>query len=139
MSVYQSHKRHKRELNKAILDYSEVLEKKMELFAKTQPSSVPLGKEGKSSPGSGTDTIDAYLIACEETGIDARLKASRELINHMKERLKDDEDLLRMSAEVVDRVYILYVMERRSVPDIASLLHYTQSNVYKYVREIEKV
>lgn len=138
MSAYQRHKQHRKELLNAIQEYSNDLERKKALFYRTQPSSVPLDKDGgKTSPGSGTDTVDRYLIELEQSGIDARLKASRELINQMNERIRDDELLLRMSIETVDQVYCMVYIEHRSVPDVASRLHFSQSYVYRMLKEID--
>lgn len=138
MSVYQLHKQHKEELQAAMREYSDALERKRTLFYKTQPSSVPFDKDGgKSTPGSGTDTVDRYLIDLEQSGIDARLRASRELINQMNERIKDDELLLEMSIESKDQVYRMVYIEHRSVPDVASRLHFSQSYVYRILKEID--
>lgn len=138
MSAYQRHKQHRKELLNAIQEFSNDLERKKALFYRTQPSSVHLDKDGgKTSSGSGTDTVDRYLIELEQSGIDARLKASRELINQMTERIKDDETLLRMSTEMIDQVYWLTYIEHRSVPDVASKLHYSQSYIYRTLKEID--
>lgn len=137
MSVYQQHKEHRRELREAVDDYSDALRKKQVLFQRTQPSSVPFDRDGgKTTPGSGTDTIDAYLIECEESGVDARLSAAKELIDYLTEQLQYDELLLYHSNEVIDHVYYMAYIERATVPDIASRLHYSQSYVYRLIKEI---
>lgn len=138
MSVYQLHKQHRKELQNAINLWAENMEQKQALFYRTQPSSVPFDKDGgKTTPGSGTDTVDRYLIDLEQSGIDARLRACRDLIKQMSEMIKDDELLLEMSIESKDQVYRMVYIEHRSVPDVASRLHFSQSYVYRILKEIE--
>lgn len=138
MSAYQRHKQHRKELLKVIQEYSNDLERKKALFYRTQPSSVPFDKDGgKTMPGSGSDTVDRYLIELEQSGIDARLRTSRELINQMNERIKDDELLLKMSIEMVDQVYWMVYIEHRSVSDVAAKLHFSQSYIYRMLKEID--
>ena len=135
--IYKQHKQHLRELSQAIAEYNDALDRKFVLFQATQPSSVPVDKEGgKKTPGSGTDIYDAYLIELERSGIDARLRASRDLINQMQDRLKDDEILLSMSQDLNDQVYYMNYIERRTVQDIATRLHYSQSYIYRALKEI---
>lgn len=134
--IYKQHIRHKRELRQAMTDYSDAIDEKMELFQRTQPSS-PGTREGSSSRVSGTDKIDSYLIQMERKQIDERLKDAREIVEAMKERLKNDEALLEMSLDTRDRVYFRRFIQRRPVPDVASIEHYSQSYVFKIVKEIE--
>lgn len=137
--IYQKHKQHLRELSQAINEYNDALDRKVVLFQATQPSSVRVDKEGgKKTPGSGTDIYDEYLIELERSGIDARLKASRDLITQMQDRLKDDEILLGMSTDLNDQVYYMTFIERRTVPDIAARLHYSQSYIYRALKEISQ-
>lgn len=138
MAVYEIYKRHKEELVQACKDYSDTLDEQRELFQMTQPSSVQTDREaGGGKRGSGTDRVDRYLIEAEKRSLPERLKSSREIIAGMKERLADDEDLLRMSGELYDRVYYMRFLEHRSVPDIASRIHASQSYVFRIIKEIK--
>ena len=137
MEYYSMYIRHKRELFEALKEHSKIVDEKVELFQRTQPSSVDMGKVGRGT-STGTDKVDSYLIKNEERQVDARLKASKEICEEMIRRLDYDEKMVRMSSEAADRVYALRFLDRLSIGDIASRLHYDQSYIYKIVKKIEQ-
>lgn len=138
MAAYKEFIRHKKELIQAMQDYSATLDEKMEIFQRTQPGAVRFDKVGGGgTQTSGTEAVDLYLVEMERRQINERLQNSREIIQGMKERLLDDETVLRMSIETDDRIYLLRFIEKKSVPDIASVLHYSQSYIFRTIKRIE--
>lgn len=137
MEYYPTHARHKKELYEALKHHSELVDEMVELFQKTQPSSLDMEKEGRTQ-GNPTDKMDSYIIKKENLQLDARVAASRDICNEMIQRLDNDERVLRMSMEQADRIYVLRYIDKISPADIASKLHYGQSYVYRMLREIEK-
>ena len=135
--IYRQHIEDKTELIETMKLYSEILDEKRELFQRTQPSSVDMDHVGKTQR-SGTGAVDSYLIQSERRNIDERLKEAREIVEAAKKRLEDDELLLGMSMETIDQVYFMRYVERRGVSDIAARLHYSQSYVFKTLKQIEK-
>lgn len=136
--IYKRHIEDKGELIAAMKLYSTILDEKKELFQRTQPSSVTMDHEGRGTRLSGTDAVDSYLIQSERKNIDERLKEAREIVDGAKKRLEDDELLLKMSMETIDQVYYMRYVEKRGVPDIASRLSYSQSYVFKTLKQIER-
>lgn len=137
--IYKDYQRHKADLIQALKDYSNLLDEKAELFQRTQPSAVTLDRVGSGGTMvSGTDQVDAYLIQSERKQLDERLKDARDIVNGMKERLDNDELLLSLSPDRIDHVYLYRYVKGRSASDTASILHYSQSYVFKMCREIEK-
>lgn len=137
MEFYPTHHRHKEEFKRAVREASEIVDEMVELFQRTQPSSMSMETVG-GTRREGTDKIDQYLIEKERKQIDARLKAAREICDELRRRLDDDERCLQLSQELTDRVYYCQRVQKMGVPEIASRLHYTQSYVYAVIREIEK-
>lgn len=137
--IYRDYIRHKADLVQALKDYSDALDEKAELFQRTQPSSVSFDRIGTTGTrGSGTDQIDEYLIQTQRRQLDERLRDARDIVELMKERLANDETMLSMSEDAVDRVFLVRYVKNRSAADTASILHYSQSYVFKLCREIEK-
>lgn len=137
--IYKDYIRHKADLVQALKDYSDALDEKAELFQRTQPSSMSFDRIGSAGTrGNGTDQIDEYLIQTQRRQLDERIRDARDIVELMMERLENDETMLKMSDDAADHVFLLRYVKNRSAADTASILHYSQSYVFKLCREIEK-
>lgn len=135
--MYKTYLRHREELKEALKDYSELIDRKTELFQRTQPSSVSADSIGGSAR-EGTDKIDSYLIISEREQLDPRIKAAREIIEESLARLKYDEEYMRTSGDKLDRICYEYFCNGKTAELIAEEMHYAVGHVYRLLRVIKR-
>lgn len=135
--MYKTYMRHRAELKDALKEYSELIDRKTELFQRTQPSSVSADSVGGSAR-EGTDKIDSYLIISEREQLDPRIKAAKEIVEECSERMKYDEEIMRTSGDKMDRVCYQFFCLGKSVETIASEMHYSDSQIYRIIRLIKR-
>lgn len=124
-----------KDLDQAQKDLKEILDLQEEAFQITQPKSMGTN-EGRST--SYSDKPAEYMVRLEALNIKERLAVTREALQAKKERVEVLLMLLKGSDLMEDRVYYLRFIEHRHASDIASMLHYTQSYVYKTLKKFEK-
>lgn len=122
-------------LDQAQKDLKELVDLQEEIFSTTQPKSVTMDKEGR---GGYSDRSADYLVKMEAVHLRERLMVAREALAAQKERVEAVLVLLKASGLIEDRVFYLRYIEHRPANDIASILHYTQSYVYKTLKKFEK-
>lgn len=122
-------------LDQAQKDLKELVDLQEEIFSTTQPKSVPMDKEGR---GGYSDRSADYLVKMEAVHLRERLMVAREALAAQKERVEAVLVLLKASGLIEDRVFYLRYIEHRPAQDIASILHYSQSYVYKTLKKFEE-
>ena len=137
MMYYSTYMRHRTELKDALKDYSELIDRKSELFQKTQPSSVAADSVGGSAKN-GTDKIDAYLIISEREQLDPRIRAAKEIVEECLDRLRYDEEVMRTSGDRMDRVCYEFFAMGKSAEVIAEEMHYAVGHIYRLLRVIKR-
>ena len=135
--MYRTYMRHKAELKDALHEYSELIDRKTELFQRTQPSSVSADTVGGSARN-GTDKIDSYLIVSEREQLDPRIRAAREIVEECLARLKYDEEYMRTSGDKLDRICYEHYVNGKSAEIIAEEMHYAAGHVYRLLRVIKR-
>lgn len=125
------------ELDQAQKDLKEILDLQAEAFQMTQPKSLQMDGEGTRS-NSYSDRSGDYMVRLEALNIEERLKVLREALAAKRERVEAVQKLLAVSGLIEDRIYYLRYIDHRHASDIASILHYSQSYVYKTLKKFEK-
>lgn len=123
------------ELDQAQKDLKEILDLQEEAFQMTQPKSVQTDRDGGSAVY--VDKTAEYLERVEKMALRERLQTAREALAAKRERVEAVTILLKASGLLDDRIYYLRYIEHRPAQDIASILHYTQSYVYKTLKKFE--
>ena len=117
--------------------YNEILSEKEELFTRTQPNAIRYDTD-KVSGGGGTNLFDEYLIAKEEKQIEQRLAECESLLIKRKKLLEAKEYELRVSKDTIDKIYTRRYLDKMRVNRIASMIGYSESQVYRILQIIEK-
>lgn len=126
------------ELDQAQRDLKEILDLQEEAFQMTQPKSLQMDGEGGRS-NAYSDRSGDYMVRLEALNIEERLRVLREALAAKRERVDALLVLLKASILVEDRIYYLRYIDHRHASDIASILHYSQSYVYKTLKKFEKM
>lgn len=123
------------DLDQAQKDLKEILDLQEEAFQMTQPKSVQLDKDGGS--GVYMDKTAEYMERVEKMALRERLQTAREALAAKRERVEAVMILLKTSNLLEDRIYYLRYIDHRPAQDIASILHYSQSYVYRVLKKFE--
>lgn len=110
---------------------------KEKIFTITQPKS-PVYKDIKIQYSSRNDNFATYLELLEAFDVDKRLSSLEETICKSKRFLKEKEAELRKSKDNEDKIYCLWVLDRKSALDISFLVGYQKSSVYSTIKKIKK-
>ena len=116
----------------------EVLSEKEEIFAKTQPKSIPFDKE-KVDGGSAPNAFDEYLVEMERKRINERIAEAKFILEDRRELFKTAEEMLTDSKDIDDIIYRLKYIERKNNRQIAKMVHYSESQVYRILSNIAKM
>lgn len=126
------------ELDQAQKDLKEILDLQEEAFQMTQPKSLQMDGEGGRS-NAYSDRSGDYMVRLEALNIEERLRVLREALAAKRERVDALAVLLKASILVEDRIYYLRYIDHRHASDIASILHYSQSYVYRVLKKFENL
>ena len=117
--------------------YDAILSEKEILFNKTQPKATNYSAE-KVRGGETNNSFDIYLIAKDEKLIDERLDEIKAILEDRKDLLKMKEEELRESKNVHDRIYVCRYLDRIKVRRIARIVSYSEIQIYRILKQIEK-
>lgn len=126
--VFPDHKRQKAKLAEDYSRLEKLLDEKQEIFDRTQPGSG--GSEVKSSPRN--DKLDAYLIASEI--ISKRIEESWAVIAEREKLLHLTTLALAASPAQADMVYYRFVVQGKTIKQIAAEMHYTERQIRRLLR-----
>lgn len=115
--------------------YDGVLEDRELLFERTQPKSTQYDKE-RLSGGKQTNVFDDYLIQLERKRINERLEEADKILELRKHLLELKEEELRKSTDPADRVYVLRHLDHYRIHKIASIINYSESQIYRILANI---
>ena len=111
----------------------DLITKRDQVFERTQPKSPKLDKElvdGKNP----VNMMDHYVIEIEY--YDIKINQLNQTLDDLYQILRRKREELKLSKNLYDRLYYYFCIERLSVYKIASLVHYSQSKIY---RKLEKM
>ena len=119
------------------LEYQKVLSEKESLFQMTQPRSSRVDQEKVTTSNSGT-SFDAYLVEKERRRIDERLEEAKAILDARAEVVEVKRLELYESKEPLDVVFRLRWLEGMSPTSISAAIHYSESQVYRFMRRIKE-
>lgn len=117
-------------------DYEELLNEKERLFRKTQPKSVQFDKE-RVNGGTPENAFETYIIELERKGINERLENLKDALDERQGILERLEADLRRSKDITDVIYVCKYIEHIQIGDIAEMVSYSRSQVYRIIEKIE--
>ena len=121
-----------RKLEKKLFD---LINKRDEIFDKTQPESSSFDKE-KVDGNNPKDMMVEYVIDTEY--LDEKIRQLNQTLDDRYQILRRKREELKLSKHIDDRIYTLRYIERLSVFKIASIVGYERTQVYRKLKKIEK-
>ena len=111
-----------------------LINKRDELFLKTQPKSSKFDKE-KVDSKSTRNMMEEYVIQKEY--LNERIMQLNITLDDIYQVLKRKRDELKQSKNIYDRIYYYRIIERLSMYKIASLIGYSKEQTYRYFKKIK--
>lgn len=111
-----------------------LINKRDELFLKTQPKSSKFDKE-KVDSKTTRNMMEEYVIQKEY--LNERIMQLNITLDDIYQVLKRKRDELRQSKNIYDRIYYYRIIERLSMYKIATLIGYSKEQTYRYFKKIK--
>ena len=112
-------------------------EKKEIYFNKTQPKSKQFDKVMVQSSRVNNNLFLEYTSAIEV--LDDSLEILNEEINAMEYYLRNMENSLRSMKGILERIFVAKYIDGLNVTQISEKTHYSQAQVYRYLKQINKI
>lgn len=113
----------------------ELINKRDELFTKTQPKATTLDKEIVDG-NNPSNMMDNYVI--QEEYYTMRIEQLQQSLDDRYQALKRKREELKLSKNICDRIYYLKNIEKLNVFKISILVNYSKEQVYRYLRKMNK-
>lgn len=111
----------------------ELINKRDELFLKTQPKSSKFDKE-KVDSKSTRNMMEEYVIQKEY--LNERIMQLNITLDDIYQVLKRKRDELRQSKNTYDRIYYYYCIERLNIFKVSCLMNYSESQIYRKLKKM---
>ena len=131
--IYEEYEAIWSKIRKIEKELFELINKRDELFLKTQPKSSKFDKE-KVDSKTTNNMMEEYVI--EKEYYNERILQLNITLDDRYQVLKRKRDELRQSKNVYDRIYYYYCIERLSIYKISNLTNYSQSQVYRKLKKM---
>ena len=112
----------------------DLINKRDELFLKTQPKSSKYDKE-KVDSKTTRNMMEEYVIQKEY--LNERIMQLNITLDDIYQVLKRKRDELRQSKNIYDRIYYYRIIERLNMYKIATLVGYSKEQTYRYFKKIK--
>lgn len=119
-------------------ELTNLLDKKEELFLKTQPGGIDYNKDHVQGHEERMSAMEAYVIKMEMEEIDKNINELKPIITDRYFVLKQIEKDLINSKEIDDRIYVLYTFNKYSYRKISKIVHYSKSAVGNIMDKISE-
>lgn len=110
-----------------------LINKRDELFLKTQPKSSKFDKE-KVDSKSTKNMMEEYVIQKEY--LNERIMQLNITLDDIDQVLKRKRDELKQSKNIYDRIYYYYCIERLSIYKVSCLINYSESQIYRKLKKM---
>jgi hypothetical protein len=117
--------------------YKAAVDRKSELFQRTQPQAISI-KADKITGGGVSNPLEDYMIAKDKLRLDDRIREAWDLLRERERILQTAERDLRQSVALYDRIYTARYLDAHSVESIARHLHYSERQIYRIIETINK-
>ena len=135
--IYQEYEICKVKYRELQRNFDAVLTEKERLFVKTQPKAITYDKD-KVQSGHNSNTLEEYVISCEEKHLDEELNELKRLLEDRGMLLKVKEEELRRSQDKKDRIYVLLYLDCISIRKVAEMLNYSKTQVQRINAELKR-
>lgn len=136
--VYLEYEQCKLKYHEAQRRFDEILTEQERLFTKTQPNAIRYDKDNVQC-NNHCNSLEEYMIAMEEKGIDTQLAQCRQMLEDRHKLLIIKEEELRNSHDKFDIIYLFKEVDGYSPHKIAKTLNYSISQVYRMLGQIQSI
>lgn len=113
----------------------DLINKRDELFTKTQPKATTLDKEIVDG-NNPSNMMESYVI--QEEYYTMRIEQLQQSLDDRYQALKRKREELKLSKNICDRIYYLKNIEKLNVFKVSVLVNYSKEQVYRYLRKMNK-
>ena len=109
------------------------IDKRNELFDKTQPKSAAMDKimvDGKNP----ANMMEQYVIQKEY--LNEKINQLNTTLDDLYQVLKRKRDELKQSKNTYDRIYYYYCIERLNIYKVSCLMNYSESQIYRKLKKM---
>ena len=132
--IYEEYEDIWNKIRKKEKELFELINKRDELFLKTQPKSSKYDKEKVDSKKT-RNMMEEYVIQKEY--LNERIMQLNIALDDIYQVLKRKRDELRQSKNIYDRIYYYRIIERLSMYKIATLIGYSKEQTYRYFKKMK--
>lgn len=135
--MYIKYEEYKRNYYDSQESLNDLINKKEELFGRTQPQSTNYDKD-KTNGGTPSNTFDTYIIAKDDVQLDERIEEAKKILKVRKLLLDSKEEDLRKSKDWLDKIYIYSYLDKLSIRKIEKKVPFGRSEIQRKLEKIEK-
>lgn len=132
--VFIEYEINRRRYVEAIRNLQSLLDRKEDLFMRTQPKSVRYDTD-RVQNGNLTNAIENYVIQREK--LDKDIEEAKAILADRKEFLSVLETDLRRSNEIEDRIYTMRYIDRCRIRRIKRTVNYSEAQIYRILDRIK--
>ena len=136
-ALYQEYEQIKARYESIQEAFTALLLERERLFTKMLPNAITYDKDHVLS-SVGSNPLEEYAISLDVKGIGEKLARYRQALHDWRDILETKERELRKSQNIIDKIYVLRIIERRGINNISRILHYSSSQVSRIVAELEE-
>lgn len=132
--IYEEYEAIWNKIHKREEELFKLINKREELFDKTQPKSANMDKimvDGKHP----SNMMEQYVIQKEY--LNEKINQLNTTLDDLYQVLKRKREELKLSKNIYDRIYYYREIERLSMHKIAGLVNYSREQTYRYYRKIK--
>lgn len=137
MDRYIDFERFKAKYAAAQEHFAEILLEKERLFTQTLPNAITYDKDIVDHSVDG-NPLERYVLSLEEENIDQKLAKYRQFFADWEILMEHKERDLRQSKFVLDRIYVMRMLDGFGIGRICKEMHYSKAQVYKKLDVIKK-
>lgn len=137
MDKYIDYERFKAKYQTAQEKFAEILLEKERLFTQTLPNAITYDKDQVAHTVDG-NPLERYILSLEEENIEAKLARYRRFFADWDILIEVKEKELRQSKSIMDRIYVMKILDGYGIGRICKEMHYSKAQVYKKMEVIRK-
>lgn len=135
--IYQEYEVCKAKYRELQKSFDSVLTEKERLFVITQPKAITYDKD-KVQSGHNSNTLESYVISCEEKHLDDKLNELKRLLEDRGMLLKVKEEELRRSQDKKDKIYVMLYLDCLSLRKVAETMSYSKTQIQRINAELRR-
>lgn len=131
---YQIYEKNLIKYNELLNKLDLLLQQKEKAFMQTLPKGIDYSKDKVDNKGAADNLFDKYVISTER--LNQEIAELKKLIFEREDILNKLEIKLKNSCSIYDQIYYYRKIVYYKVTDIALLMHYSESQIYRIMQRM---